>query len=125
MIVVFDREGFSGPLYGHLDGSYRDDWQKQAIFVSWAKYPDKWVYEIPDSGFEKKAVVRCEIQKSQEVRYFETERRMSKYGKIRAIVIERAADGNRMAIYTNGSPEEIDSEKVVQLICRRWWTIHR
>ena len=41
-------------------------------------------------------------------------------GKIRAIVIERAVDGKRMAIYTNGSPEEIDSERVVQLICRRW-----
>ena len=25
-----------------------------------------------------------------------------------------------MAIYTNGSPEEIDSQRVVQLICRRW-----
>ena len=55
LIVVFDREGFSGPLYGHLDGRDRDDRKKQAIFVSWAKYADKWVYEIPDSGFEKKA----------------------------------------------------------------------
>jgi hypothetical protein len=45
---------------------------------------------------------------------------MSKYGKIRAVVIERVADGKRMAIYTNGSPQEIPSEKVVQLICRRW-----
>lgn len=120
VILVFDREGFSGPLYGHLDGRDRDDRKKQAIFVSWAKYADKWVYEIPDSGFEKKAVVRYEIRKPQEIRYVETERRMSKYGKIRAIVIERAADGKRMAIYTNGSPEEIGSERVVQLICRRW-----
>ena len=120
VILVFDREGFSGPLYGHLDGRDRDDRKKQATFVSWAKYADKWVYEIPDSGFEKKAVVHYEIRKPQEIRYFETERRMSKYGKIRAIVIERAADRKRMAIYTNGSPEEIDSERVVQLICRRW-----
>ena len=120
VIVVFDREGFSGPLYGHLDGRDRDDRKKRAFFISWAKYADKWVYEIPEKNFDKTAVVRYEIRQPQETRYFETERRMSKYGKIRAIAIERVADGKRMAIYTNGSSEEIASEKVVQLICRRW-----
>ena len=121
LVVVFDREGFSGPLYGYLDGRDRDDQRKRAVFVSWAKYSSKWVNEIPERDFEKKAVVvSYEIQEAQQLKYFETERRMSKYGKIRAIVVERPADGKRMAIYTNGSSEEIGSEKVVQLICRRW-----
>jgi len=120
LIVVFDREGFSGPLYGHLDGRDRDDHNRQAIFVSWAKYADKWVYEMPEENFHQTAVVNYEIRKPQEIRYAETERRMSKYGKIRAVVIEREADGKRMAIYTNGSQEEITGEAVVQLICRRW-----
>ena len=120
LIVVFDREGFSGPLYGYLDGRDRDDQRKRAVFVSWAKYSDKWVYEIPEQRFEKKVAVSYEIQKEKRLKYFETERRMSKYGKIRAVVIERPSDGKRMAIYTNGSSDEIGSERVVQLICRRW-----
>jgi hypothetical protein len=120
LIVVFDREGFSGPLYGYLDGRDREDRKKRAMFVSWAKYADKWVYEIPGNNFGQTAVVSYEIRKPQRIRYFETERRMSKYGKIRAIVIERAADNKRMAIYTNAGRQQIGSEKVVQLICRRW-----
>jgi hypothetical protein len=120
LIVVFDREGFSGQLYGYLNGRDRDDQRKRAVFISWAKYADKWVYEIPGKSFEKKALVRYEIRKEQKLKYFETERRMSKYGNIRAIVIERPSDGKRMAIYTNGSDKEIESEKVVQLMCRRW-----
>ena len=119
LIVVFDREGFSGPLYGYLDGRDRDDGKKRAVFVSWAKYADKWVYEVPPGRFEK-AIVNYQIRRPQEIRYCETERRMSKYGKIRTIVIEREGDGKRMAIYTNGSVEAIASERVVQLICRRW-----
>ena len=120
LVVIFDREGFSGPLYGYLDGRDRDDGKKRAVFVSWAKYADKWVYGIPAEQFQKKAVVSYEIRKPQQIRYWETERRMSKYGKIRTIVIERGADGKRMAIYTNGEVEQIGSERVVQLICRRW-----
>lgn len=120
LTVIFDREGFSGPLYGYLDGRDRDDQRKRAVFVSWAKYADKWVYEIPEGRFDKNVVVSYEIQKARQLKYLETQRRMSKYGKIRTIVIERPADGKRMAIYTNGSPQEISSERVVQLICRRW-----
>lgn len=120
LIVVFDREGFSGPLYGYLDGRDRDDGKKRAVFVSWAKYADRWVYEIPAEQFDKEVIVKYEIRKPQEIRYWETERRMSKYGKIRTLVIKREADSKRMAIYTNGSAEEISSERVVQLMCRRW-----
>lgn len=90
------------------------------MFVSWAKYADRWVYEIPAEQFDKEVIVKYEIRKPQEIRYWETERRMSKYGKIRTLVIKREADSKRMAIYTNGSAEEISSERVVQLMCRRW-----
>ena len=118
LIVVFDREGFSGPLYGYLDG--RDQGHRRAMFVTWAKYSEKWVYEIPEGAFDKTAVVGYQIQKSQKIQYTETERRMSKYGAIRAIVIQRAADGKRMAIYTNAEEEQLDGGRVVQLMCRRW-----
>ncbi|GAH03778.1 unnamed protein product, partial [marine sediment metagenome] len=66
--------------------------------------------------------VTYEIQDPEEIRYFETERTMSKYGKIRAIVVEKGTGSSRkrMAIYTNGGEDEISSERVVQLICRRW-----
>lgn len=120
LVVLFDREGFSGPLYGYLDGRDRDNQQKRAMFVSWAKYSDKWVYEIPEQRFESQVEVEYEIQKSQRLKYCDSERRMSKYGKIRAVVIERPRDGKRIAIYTNGSIDEISSKKVVQLMCRRW-----
>ena len=120
LVVLFDREGFSGPLYGYLDGRDRDRQEKRAIFVSWAKYADKWVYEIPEQRFESQVDVEYEIRKAQRLKYCDAERRMSKYGKIRAVVIERPRDGKRMAIYTNGSTDEISSRRVVQLMCRRW-----
>jgi len=120
IIVIFDREGYSAKLYRFLDGRDRDDGKRQAIFISWAKYAAKWVYDVPESRFNKSAIVNYEIQRPGKIKYFETERTMSKYGKIRAIVVERKSDKKRMAIYTNGSKDEISSERVVQLICRRW-----
>ena len=120
LIVVFDREGYSGELYGYLDGRDRDGAKKRVIFISWAKYADRWVYEIPQERFSKTAVVRYEIRKPEELKYYETEHRMGKYGMIRTVVIERQRDGKRMAIYTNGSEEEIGSERVVEVMCRRW-----
>ena len=120
LIVVFDREGFSGPLYGYLDGRDPDRGPRRAVFISWAKYADKWVYEIPEGAFDKTAVVRYQIQKAEELGYTETERRMSKYGTIRAVVIQRGADGKRMAIYTNAEAGQLDGGQVVQLMCRRW-----
>jgi len=100
--VIFDREGYSAELYRFLDGRDRDDKKPRAVFISWAKYADKWVYEIPAEAFEHTVSVTYEIQKAEEVRYVQTERTMSKYGKIRTIVIESGADGKRAAIYTNG-----------------------
>jgi hypothetical protein len=50
----------------------------------------------------------------------ETKRTMNKYGKIRAIVIQSGPDKKRAAIYTNARDEELDAERVVRLMCRRW-----
>jgi hypothetical protein len=61
-----------------------------------------------------------QIQETEKVRYLETERMMSKYGKIRTIVIQSGEDQQRSAIYTNGTQEEIGAERIVQLICGRW-----
>ena len=120
LIVIFDREGYSAELYRFLDGRGRDDKKPRAVFISWAKYAGKWVNDIPAEAFDHTVSVSYEIQDSEEVRYFQTERTMSKYGKIRTIVIESAADGKRAAIFTNGEEDKIDSDTVVRLICRRW-----
>ncbi len=122
LVVVFDREGYSGELFRHLDGRDSGDGGRRAIFITWAKYADKWVNDIPEEKFNRTAKVNYEIKKTEEIKYFETERMMSKYGKIRAIVIQSGTGKNkrRAPIFTNGREEEIASERVVQLICRRW-----
>ena len=61
-----------------------------------------------------------QIQKAEEIKYLETTRSMSKYGKIRAVVIQSGANQQRWAIYTNATEEQIGAERIVQLICRRW-----
>jgi len=45
---------------------------------------------------------------------------MNKYGVIRAIVIQSGKNKKRAAIYTNAKDNEIRSEKIIELICRRW-----
>ena len=45
---------------------------------------------------------------------------MNKYGVIRAIVIQREKDGRRSAIYTNAKDNELGSELIIELMCRRW-----
>jgi len=119
MVVVFDREGYSGELYRYLDGRDKDDGKRRAFFITWSKY-SKWVYDIPEDEIDKTVIVKYDIQKNKEIKYHQTKRMMSKYGKIRAIVIQREKDKKRAAIYTNGTEEELETEKVVQLICRRW-----
>jgi hypothetical protein len=118
LVVIFDREGYSGQLYRLLDG--REEGARRVFFLSWAKYADKWVYAIPDEKFDKTVVVEYEIRKAKRMSYHETERMMSKYGKIRAVVIESGKEKRRAAIYTNADKEELNSEEVVKLICRRW-----
>ena len=120
LIVVFDREGYSAELYRYLDGKDQGAGKRRALFISWAKYSDKWVNDLAAEQFHRVAQVTYEIRKAEAIPYLETTRTMSKYGKIRAVVIRNARDKKRAAIYTNGAAEEIGAERIVQLICRRW-----
>jgi transposase len=120
LIVVFDREGYSAELYRYLDGKDQGAGKRRALFISWAKYSDKWVNDLAAEQFNRVAQVTYEIRKAEEIAYLETTRTMSKYGKIRAVVIQSGKDQKRAAIYTNGAVEEIGAERIVQLICRRW-----
>lgn len=121
LTVIFDREGYSAELFRLLTGEEvgienKDEYK--AKFISWAKYADKWVYDFEDKKFSQIVEVEYEIQEKEIIKYFETERQMSKYGKIRAIVIESGSDKKRSAIYTNDS--ESEAGIIIQLICNRW-----
>jgi transposase len=120
LIIVFDREGYSAELYRFIDGRDRKDKKKRAIFISWAKYSDKWVNDIAEDRFDKSVEVKYEIQGSKKIKYFQTKRTMNKYGVIRAIVIQSGKNGKRSVIYTNAKDNEIDAEKIIELLCRRW-----
>ena len=120
LIVLFDREGYSAELYRYLDGKDKGDGPRRAIFISWAKYVDKWLAQLSEEQFDKTASVNYEIKKPAEVKYFETKRTMNKYGEIRAVVIQSGGEKQRAVIYTNGTSAEIDAERIVQLMCRRW-----
>ena len=120
LIVVFDREGYSAELYRYLEGKDQGEGKRRALFISWAKYSDKWVNDLAEEQFNRVAQVTYEIRKAEVIPYLETTRTMSKYGKIRAVVIQNGRDKKRAAIYTNGTAEEIGAESIVQLICRRW-----
>ncbi len=120
LVLVFDREGYSAKLFRFLDGKDREDKKRRAIFISWAKYSDKWVYDIAEDRFDKSIEVKYEIQGSKEIKYFQTKRTMSKYGVIRAVVIQSGKTKKRSVIYTNAKDNEIDAEKIIELLCRRW-----
>ena len=120
LIVLFDREGYSAELYRYLDGRDLGEGKRRAIFISWAKYADKWVNDLAEAEFSKVVRVTYQIQEAKEIRYLETTRSMSKYGKIRAVVIQSGGNKKRAAIYTNGTEEEIGAPRIVQLICHRW-----
>ena len=38
------------------------------IFISWAKYAEKWVYDIPEKRFDKSAIITYVIQEPEEIR---------------------------------------------------------
>jgi transposase len=120
LIVVFDREGYSAELYRYLDGRDEGAGKRRALFISWAKYSDKWVNDLAEEQFNRVAQVTYEIRQAEGIPYLETTRTMNKYGKIRAVVIQNGRDKKRAAIYTNGAAEEIGAERIVQLLCRRW-----
>lgn len=118
-VVIFDREGYSAELYRHLEGKDSDQTRK-AIFISWAKYTEKWVYKIPQEEFISTITVGYKIRDPKKIRYLATERTMSKYGKVRAIVVERLTDKKRCAIYTNAKEAEMEDETIIEMMCRRW-----
>jgi len=118
LIVLFDREGYSAELYRYLEG--KDSGPRRAVFISWAKYADRWVDEIDESSLTQTVKVFYAIRPPEDVRYVEMERTMNKYGKIRAIVIQGGKQRQRAAIYTNARAEEVVAERVVRLMCRRW-----
>jgi hypothetical protein len=120
LILLFDREGYSAELYKFIDGRDRKDKKRRAIFISWAKYSDKWVNDIDEERFDKSVEVKYEIQGSKKIKYFQTKRTMSKFGVIRAIVIQSGRMKKRSVIYTNAKDNEIDCEKIIDLLCRRW-----
>jgi hypothetical protein len=120
LIVLFDREGYSAELYRYLEGKDQGEGKRRALFISWAKYADKWVNDLAEDQFSQVVRVSYAIQQAEEIQYVETERSMNKYGTIRAVVIQSGRKKRRSAIYTNGRKEEIGAERIVQLICRRW-----
>ena len=112
LTVIFDREGYSAELFRKLDGM-----QPKVKFITWAKYMDRWVGDYKEEQFDKSVMIQYEIQDEEEIKYFETERMMNKYGKVRVLVIESGRKKQRSAIFTNSDAE---GEKIIQLICRRW-----
>jgi hypothetical protein len=48
LIVLFDREGYSAELYRYLDGKDQGEGKRRALFISWAKYADKWVNDFAE-----------------------------------------------------------------------------
>lgn len=120
LIVLFDREGYSAELYRYFEGKDKGAGKRRAIFISWAKYADKWVYDIEEAALDQTVKVFYAIRNPEEIRYVDMMRAMNKYGKIRAIVIQSRKQKRRAAIYTNASAEDLDAERVIRLMCRRW-----
>ncbi|MFA4846528.1 MAG: putative transposase [Patescibacteria group bacterium] len=113
MTVIFDREGYSAELFRKLDAM-----EPKVKFITWAKYKDRWVWDYKEDQFDKSVMVQYEIRERREIKYFETEREMNKYGKVRCLVTQRAGIKERGAIYTND--KDADGGRIVQLMCRRW-----
>ena len=76
--------------------------------------------DLAAEEFRQVARVKYQSQETEEIRYLETTRSMSKYGKIRAVVIQSAGDQKRAAIYTNATAEEIGGARIVELMGHRW-----
>ncbi|MGA2091457.1 MAG: putative transposase [Endomicrobiales bacterium] len=113
--IIFDREGYSAELFRELSDEKSESYVQ---FISWAKYTDVWVNEFKDEEFRSTMRLKYKIQDSDEIEYFETERNMNKYGKIRTIVIRSGRKKQRAAIYTNDKNSL--AEEIISLICTRW-----
>ena len=65
LIVLFDREGYSAELYRYFEGKDEGAGQRRAIFISWAKYADKWVYDIEEASLDKTVkVFACNLNEA-------------------------------------------------------------
>ena len=126
LTVIFDRGAYSGDLFRILDKEHKQDEKEKdedtkVKFITWAKYADQWVNDIKEEKFNQSTKIEYEVQKPEEVKYFEDDKKkMSKYGKIRTVVIQSGRKKKRMAIYTNAKKEEVSCEEIIRLMCRRW-----
>jgi len=126
LTVIFDRGAYSAELFRILDKDHTKDKieldeELKVTFITWAKYADQWVNDIKEEKFNQSTKIEYEAQKPEEVKYFEDdEKNMSKYGKIRTVVIQSGREKKRMAIYTNAEKEELSGEEIIKLMCRRW-----
>ena len=63
LIVLFDREGYSAELYRYLDGEDEGEGKRRTIFISWAKYADKWVYDIDEAALSQTVKVKGDLRR--------------------------------------------------------------
>jgi len=120
LVVLFDREGYSAELFRYLEGKDDGSGRRRAIFISWAKYAEKWVYDIAEDTLDRTVKVFYAVRQPEDIRYVDMCWTMNKYGRIRAIVIQSGKRKKRAAIYTNAGVDELDAQRVVRLMCRRW-----
>lgn len=113
LTVIFDREGYSAELFRKFN-----EMEPKVKFITWAKYMDRWVDDYKEEQFDKSVTIDYEIQDEKEIQYFETERIMNKYGKMRTLIIKSARKKQWSAIFTNDN--DMDGGRIIQLICRRW-----
>ena len=117
MTVIFDRGGFSAELFRWLDDR-EGKGQNKVNFYTWGKNIDDWVNKFKEEEFKGSVKVKYKVQKSEEVKYIDTDRQISKYGKMRAIAIMSGKNKKRSVIYTNDW--DTDAKVIIQRICNRW-----
>jgi hypothetical protein len=78
LIVVFDREGYSAELYRYLEGKDQGAGKRRALFISWAKYSDKWVNDLAAEQFNRVASVTYENRTADALPSLETTRTLKK-----------------------------------------------
>lgn len=111
LTVIFDRGGYKAELFRDLD-------KLNVRYITWAKYFDRWVNDIKEEEFKNEVKIKYDIRKPDKIKYFEMEKTVKKYGKMRTIVIQSGMKKKRAAIYTND--KESPAFHIIELICRRW-----
>lgn len=117
MTVIFDRGGFSAELFRWLDDR-EGQGQNKVNFYTWGKNIDDWVKKFKGEEFIDCAKVKYKVQKSEEVKYIDTDRQVNKYGKMRAIAIMSGKNKMRSVVYTNDW--DADAKIIIQRMCSRW-----